>query len=363
MSTKVHSKLSGLQVGRGVAALLVLLFHLGGTINAEKYYGTGFLPWVRIFQFGDSGVEFFFVLSGFLITFIHFKDLGFPNRFKSYIFKRMIRIYPTYWLVLIFVILFALFFKAFRETLPTEWSTYIFTILLLPQDKTVVGGTGAPILGVAWTLQYELFFYLLFGLAILSKPLGVAVMVLAMVYAFIGFWFVDKVQFPLCFFAEPYILFFLFGVLAAIICIKQPCLPWPWAILIIGIIGFFLTGAYDVIYKENSFLNNRMERKILYALFSFLIICGLVALEVTQKLMFKNRFLMFLGDISYPLYLVHFPIVSAVTKVFCQVFPKNQFFANANVFMVIVVSFSVSFVIHYFLERPMLARSRKFLSL
>ena len=75
--------------------------------------GSIFLRWIkylefdpsrRLFDFGHAGVEFFFVLSGFIILHIHWKDLGHPSRFSSFAGKRFLRIYPMYWLVLAAII-------------------------------------------------------------------------------------------------------------------------------------------------------------------------------------------------------------------------------------------------------------------
>ena len=86
-----------LQAGRAIAAILVVLYHLGGMIAVEKYFGQ---PIFGIpFSFGDAGVEFFFVLSGFIILTAHRKDISKPYRVISYLKKRIARIYTTYWII------------------------------------------------------------------------------------------------------------------------------------------------------------------------------------------------------------------------------------------------------------------------
>src|SRR5436190_1288571 len=98
-----HHTMATLQAGRALAALLVVLYHNGLYIFAlDKYWGAD--PSRGLFNFGHAGVEFFFVLSGFIIFYIHGKDLGVPSRFFSFIRKRFIRIYPIYWLVLAAII-------------------------------------------------------------------------------------------------------------------------------------------------------------------------------------------------------------------------------------------------------------------
>lgn len=85
------SYLPSLQVCRGIAAILVAFVH--ATAQYERNMPVSFLA--NWFTFGHSGVDFFFVLSGFIIWFIHSEDIGKPNRFKNFALKRLARIYPA----------------------------------------------------------------------------------------------------------------------------------------------------------------------------------------------------------------------------------------------------------------------------
>ena len=87
----IHS----LQVYRGFAAILVVLYH--ASHNLSGYFNSTALS--DFFAFGHAGVSFFFVLSGFIIFEIHRGDIGRPQQVKSYLYKRITRIYPAYWLV------------------------------------------------------------------------------------------------------------------------------------------------------------------------------------------------------------------------------------------------------------------------
>ena len=91
-------KLLGIEAARGLAALLVVTRHCTQMLSGARYFGA--LPLGGLFVFGHAGVDFFFVLSGFIIAYIHAGDLGRPERFGGYASKRVIRIYPTYWVAL-----------------------------------------------------------------------------------------------------------------------------------------------------------------------------------------------------------------------------------------------------------------------
>ena len=67
-------KLIGVQAARGIAALFVVLYHTGRMLSLEQYVGRD--PWGGLFHFGHAGVDFFFVLSGFIIYYVHHKDIG-----------------------------------------------------------------------------------------------------------------------------------------------------------------------------------------------------------------------------------------------------------------------------------------------
>lgn len=83
-----------LQASRAVAAIMVLLFHMGATIALPKYFSNSAFDISGLF--GKVAVQFFFVMSGFIILNAHRKDINKPERIYNYIFKRCVRIYPTY---------------------------------------------------------------------------------------------------------------------------------------------------------------------------------------------------------------------------------------------------------------------------
>ena len=188
--TKVRkgSYLPSLQVFRGVAAILVAFVH--ATSQYELNMPVGFLA--NWFTFGHTGVDFFFVLSGFIIWFIHSGDIGKPSTFQNFAWKRLVRIYPAYWVVL--AIRVALFFTAYSAADNINTWEVAKALLLWPARD--------PIVAVSWTLSHEMLFYSIFGIAILL-PKRVSVVLAAA-------WTVGCVVqtiFP----SEHFSLFFLFN--------------------------------------------------------------------------------------------------------------------------------------------------------
>jgi peptidoglycan/LPS O-acetylase OafA/YrhL len=89
-----RAALESLQACRGFAAIAVLLFHTTGILEQPKYWHSD--PFGSLFRPGDSGVLFFFVLSGFIISHAHRNDVGRPATFTRYVTNRISRIYPSY---------------------------------------------------------------------------------------------------------------------------------------------------------------------------------------------------------------------------------------------------------------------------
>src|SRR5262249_15248359 len=120
-----------------------------------------FSPLRAVQWFGYVGVDLFFVLSGFIITATCRADLGRADRLPRYLFRRFWRIFPAYWAALAAAVAFYACSSprtVFGRNWPAEWCD---TLLLLPQQ------TGCRFLPVAWTLSYELMFYLAFGVLFL----------------------------------------------------------------------------------------------------------------------------------------------------------------------------------------------------
>jgi exopolysaccharide production protein ExoZ len=143
--------IGGLQMLRGVAATLVVLFHLQAAAVFEGH-DPGFLRW---FRGGEVGVDVFFVLSGFVI--FHAvegrRHLG-PAWFLR---QRFWRIVPPYWAALGLTLLALAALGVMRGDW-TEWpglGRIVLSVLLLPLPDHVMA--------VAWTLTVEGLFYLLFA--------------------------------------------------------------------------------------------------------------------------------------------------------------------------------------------------------
>ena len=293
-------RLDTLQGLRAFAALSVVWYHVVVT-----WYDGGHHPAVGLFHIGGIGVDCFFCLSGFIIGWIHRSDIGSPSLARSFALKRFIRIYPPYILLLTFTTV--LLFATGRMTY-SPWHILQSFLLLppaLPDDFVV---------GVAWTLVYEAFFYLLFFGAILSGKrmarIGVAVWI-AGIFLHPLLHFAGSSSAVCDFVLSPFHLEFLGGIAAAGWAAKEAGTQW-----ISGRSGVLGTAALALLALDIGFGGIRtalpfdpsLPQRLFLSLCFSTILFALVRLEIEGRI-FVPRFLVLLGGASYSIYLVHFETI------------------------------------------------------
>lgn len=336
-----------LQSCRAFAAMLVVCFHLGATISLTKYFGAGWIS--RPFAFGHAGVDFFFMLSGFIIIHVHLRDFGQPSRLANYLKKRLIRIYPVYWMVFTAVCIAALPFSSLRETLPSDPTIILNALLLLPQDRAVVGGTGAPLLIVAWSLQYEMLFYGAVACFIVSRWLGAGLIAM---FAVMLLWQPFGAGFPFNFMQSDWMLLFAMGSLVAIVNRSALGVRWPLAWALLGSLIFLGNGLREVL--DPAVEAGRVGH-LIYGLGSALMILGLIRAEAAgMAVAFKPRWATLLGDASYALYLIHFPLISVVCKISIAAGLSGVWGSIAAFLIGVFACVAVSLVFHLYVEKPVL---------
>lgn len=146
------NKIIQIQYLRGLAVMLVVLAHIH---QSDARFLTPSLLGDYAY-FGFSGVDLFFVISGFIIHWLY-RSHDKPD--AGYFLKRLNRIYPLYW---IFTLAALAGYFTMGDALTAEAGE-----LNLVESFTLAPSSQAPILMVGWTLTHELYFYLAYGLALL----------------------------------------------------------------------------------------------------------------------------------------------------------------------------------------------------
>ncbi|PJB11645.1 MAG: acyltransferase [Flavobacteriales bacterium CG_4_9_14_3_um_filter_40_17] len=312
VSTKPHYLiLDGL---RGVAAVWVVAFHL------FEAHATNHLN--LILNHGYLAVDFFFVLSGFVIGYAY-DDRWNKMSLKSFFKRRLIRLHPMIILGMT-VGAVCFYFQAGQEwqriiDVP-PWKMLLvmligFTLLPIPKSMDIRGWQEMyPLNGPAWTLFFEYIANILYAVFIRkfsNKVLGILVVIAGALLLHmavtapagdvIGGWSLESTQFRigLTRLMYPFFAGLLLSRLMKPTGIKNAFLLC--SILILIILSMPRIGGSDYLW-----LNGLYDALSIIALFPLIVYLGANG-EVKQK--FATKLCKFLGDISYPLYITHYPFI------------------------------------------------------
>lgn len=284
--------LANIQMLRAIAVLMVVAYHI------EPYLLRLDGGYIRMVDgFGYSGVDLFFVISGFINYYVSLPQMHKPDYARRFMFKRLLRILPNYWLILI----------------PTAYLVYAYGLRPIEGINPVLSALpfiplhlSQHIMIPAWTLNYELAFYAVLAL-LMCKPrllLTVSIAAFAIVagaqimmdYAADPFW--------LTFLLSPFWLQFMAGAWIAAIA-HHGVMPHAKTAILFGCVMFTIavyanTAVYTLGFDNPYY---RALRAWLYLFAYAPILYGFVSLEQSGRWRCNNRLALSIGDASYSLYL------------------------------------------------------------
>lgn len=338
---QTHAFYHGIQDLRGWAALIVVMYHVHVLFQKEKYFGASLFA--GFFEFGHRGVELFFVISGFLMAMLMNNPLGAP-RAGAFLLARARRIYVPYLPVLFLLTGACLVIPGACPAAYTfDLRVLLTNVTLWPRPDL---DTFVPV--VAWTLSHEIFFYLMVTLAIrLGGPgrlLLTAWLGLSAALALAGV----EVAFPWGFILSPYNMAFGFGMLAYQVIQFPRFTPLAGGARLIGAALFLALGMAEAwapgLSGASGPYGALVQRLLTVAFFaaSFLLVAGHARAPA--------RRMKLLGDASYSLYLVHYPVMVVAVMVVSRVLrnvPLYVLFCGVALTGVIA-----GIVFFYLVERP-----------
>lgn len=342
-------KLASIEAARALAALAVVLMHTTHLMRVPQF--TGHVALGGAFDFGYVGVDFFFVLSGFIITFVHHAELGRgAARWPGYLWKRFVRVFPIYWMVLAMTAGPSILSRLLAGRTPVSEldSDDIPGTLLL-----WIGAKEPEYVGVAWSLQYEVMFYLSFCVLLLHLRGGLALYGLwaALVVAQTFGALPGTLPWKL---GDPHCLQFLMGVATGLLA-RRATLPLVrWQGWMVGAV-FVAAVLYERLGPQGA---HAFGGRVALGLASASVLATLVAMERRHAVRVPAA-LAQLGAVSYSLYLAHCLLINIVLALLAKAGVYRALPEVATFSIAVVAAVSGGWLIGRWLELPVVAWLRR----
>lgn len=287
-------QLNVVQGTRALAAGFVVVSH--GALWAAGF-GPLMLPMRDLSLLGTVGVMMFFTISGFIMLHVSHGTFGNSGAPAAFLRRRIARVVPLYWLVTLLAA--ALVVKSTRAL---DLNYFMESLFFIPHVDA--GRVTLPMLGVGWTLDYEMFFYALFaaalflrrGLAILCFTLAALMAVGQMLHPI---WDLRHSRNAIEFWTTPLLLPFLLGIGIAVL---RKHAPWlriqrPLLLLCCGIAA--ILALQDLLVPTGS---NPAWWRVALPVDSAIVAAFAILAPSTIPV---PAFMVLTGDASFSLYLVH----------------------------------------------------------
>jgi peptidoglycan/LPS O-acetylase OafA/YrhL len=340
MNAEKADKLSNVEAGRGIAATLVVLYHTTIYYFSTPKYWTG-TALNGLFAFGHSGVEFFFVLSGFIMIWIHRSDIGKPSRVGNFAWKRFQRIYPFFWFVFAVTIALLWLLPSSGQAIDRRPSIMLQSFLLAGWDPM------HAVVFVSWTLWHEILFYAFCALVIAVPRIGIPAFVTWILVCAIMIFTPWRAPWPYYLTHHINVLFGVGVVLG--LYMRDRRLPMPGLVCALGVAIFMSAG----LLTDYSQALPLWALRDMFGLGAALGLAGAIELERLKRLVAPN-WACVLGAASYSIYLTHMLTLTLFAKVASLLHlpsllpPVLGFIALAG------CAIGAGVVVHYLLERPIL---------
>ncbi|MCT2387154.1 acyltransferase family protein [Erwinia pyrifoliae] len=332
----MKSEIVTIQWLRGLAALSVVIQH---TAFKSHQYNYNILTGYNI---GSFGVDLFFIISGFIMCHVTSEKTK-PTEFLK---KRLARILPLYWVLSLVALVIYIITPSLVNSSGGN-TDIISSIFLLPtKDKLLIQN--------GWSLSYELFFYSIILISLLSRKKNIFLLTNLIIFALVlaGLLYRPKTEY-LNFATNTLLIEFSMGSLAYYLYEKIPATNWfiNLTLLTVGIAALTYQYANADMYD--------LKYRFLYAgTPMLLILLSLVLFEKNAK-MVKISILEKIGFSSYSLYLSHAFVLSASAKIISKITNNPFAFACSLVFLSVIFGFICYKLIEIPLSKAALSFTKK----
>ncbi len=307
-------KLIGIQFARAIAVLLVIVFHISN-LSMEYADSVIYDPALSVLQ---SGVDIFFVISGVIMVKTACPPGGRTLATTTFLERRLTRIYPPYLVVTLLLTAFLLVNP--HSINKSQSSIDLFT------SYTLIPSRQLPLLPVAWTLSYEVYFYLVFSILLFFPRRIVTSLILWAALICLGnivFWLSPAAAAATApfgqFFASPFVFEFIAGCFLGLASIDQKSRSSIW-LLFVGIVFACEMLAFHL---WDAPIDIPVDLRVLcFGPMAVLLVAWFCALQIGDNKFWPVRYFLRIGEISYALYLTH---ILAIHAAYRYVWPRFNF--------------------------------------
>ncbi len=344
VQTKEKKTLNSVQALRAFAAASVMIGHLFGEISQSEG--------VQLDAFGypwASGVDVFFVISGFIMIYTNFNEFGSKGAPLRFVVRRIIRVVPLYYLFTTMMIGVIVFMPGALGTARFDIWQFVSSYLFWPYER--YDGAVRPILSLGWTLNYEMFFYALFAIALsVRRPIGVSVLLMTMTLLVILNLYFSIDLLPFRFWFSSIIFEFCFGLAIGYgYCRVGKIKLGKWTSFLPYLLPITAFIVFDAPHPDNyypNFICWGVPAALLVAAFVFFF-----PWELEEKL---PRPLLALGDSSFALYLSHPFSYNIAIRIWAMFLPTGGAWGYGLFFASAGFCFVVAHFVCVFVEKPIL---------
>ena len=328
-------RIAPLQAVRALAALAIAVSHFH---NQYLQVGKD-----NTFGFFGIGVDVFFVTSGFIMLHLSWDDFGAAGAPIRFFRRRLARIVPLYWLCTTAFLIHILAFQSFELT-HKSWVLYFSSLAFIPM-------TSNPFLEVGWTLNFEMYFYLVFAIC-LGFPRRIALLVLfAALTSLIVAGKYFGLSLPLRFWANPIVFEFLLGAALAIVYRRAVLVPL-WLLLPVTAVAFIM--AYLAYFAPGPLVPaiTPENRPIVWGAAATCMVACALFVGIPVPIWIER-----VGDASYAIYLVHALILYASLEMIGRLYAFHLIVVPTRNWLficgLVAITVLVSLAIHTWFEKPL----------
>jgi exopolysaccharide production protein ExoZ len=330
MAESKRRNLSLVQLFRVIAVLLILLGHANKVFKSNfQYEWLNLGTWVR-----TGGVDFFWIVSGFMMYYLYHKSIGVPGKAREFLIKRLIKIYPLVWIFTTAVVLSILMFPQIQGSHQLDPNVVIKSELLIPTDL--------PVLDITWSLSYLVLFYIMFALFIYKpkvlKPVFLGWIILCILQD------LNVLRGLNSFLFSFYNLEIMLGSLIAFISMRYK-LRFASLYVSIGIIGMVFVWVNNVTHQFAFRLD------YVYCLFSALIMLGISLIDMKKDRKLPKT-LTIISDSSYSIYIAQLPVMHVVIILLSKLNIVTMLGPEIAIWIAFALTVAGGCCIYYLIEKP-----------